>query len=178
MKHIINGKSAYSSDSLLQYLLNEIQPGSSILDLGCGPKLYSSPFKARGDVVLSVDAWSEVEPDVIADLEKQDILEVIDKQYDYVLMLDFIEHLDKSAGIDLIKKCKTVATKKVILLTPLEQIWDDNSKNVNNEVLWCFGNVFDLHKSLWTLEDFSGWTRIDLAELNDYFVGYYTSQSE
>lgn len=173
MKHNINGKMAYSSDSLLQYLLSEIQSGSSILDLGCGPKLYSSPFKNRGDEVLSVDAWSEVDPDIVMDLEKQNITDVITKKYDYVLMLDFIEHLDKPAGIDLIQKCKTIASKKVILLTPLEPIWDDNSKNVDNEVLWCFGNTYDLHKSLWTLEDFSDWTRLDLSELEDYFVGYY-----
>lgn len=173
MKHTINGKRAYSNDALLEYLINIIESGSSVLDLGCGPKLYSAPFKNRGDNVLTVDAWESVDPDLVVDLENQDITEFVTEKYDYILMLDFIEHLDKESGLKLIERCKTLANKKIFLLTPLEEIWDDNHKNVNDEKLWCYGNNFDLHKSLWTLEDFDGWTPVKLDKLEHYFVGYY-----
>jgi 2-polyprenyl-3-methyl-5-hydroxy-6-metoxy-1,4-benzoquinol methylase len=173
MKHNINGKKAYSNDALLEYLIANIEEGSSVLDLGCGPKLYSMPFKNRGDKVLTVDAWDKVEPDMVIDLENDDITKIITDKYDYILMLDFIEHLDKEAGLTLIDRCKSIANKKIFLLTPMEEIWDENHKNVNDEKLWCYGNTFDLHKSLWTREDFKDWNEIKLKSLDDYFVGYY-----
>ena len=88
-------------------------------------------------------------------------------------MIDFIEHLDKDAGLRLLDSVKTLTTKKIVLLTPLEEIWDDNHKNVNDPRLWCYGNTFDIHKSLWHKEDFTGWKPLDLPSLCHYFVGVF-----
>jgi len=174
MKHIINGKRAISNDRLMSYLMSTIQDNSSILDLGCGPKLYSSPFVDRASRVVTVDAWESVNPDIVADLENQSVVDVVNREkFDYVLMIDFIEHLDKAAGFRLIEDVKQITNKKIILLTPLEEIWDDNHKNVNDPSLWCFGNEFDLHKSLWHRSDFVDWQELDLQGLEKYFVGTY-----
>jgi len=40
--------------------------------------------------------------------------------------------------------------------------------------LWCYGNEYDLHKSLWTREDFAEWTAITLPKFDNYYLGYYT----
>jgi hypothetical protein len=176
MKHIINGKRASSNNQLLAYLHSTIEEGSTLLDLGCGPKLYSDPFKLRCKKIVTVDAWESVNPDLVADLETANLLELLNEEkFDYVLMIDFIEHLDKTAGLRLINDVKKITNKKIILLTPLEEIWDDNHKNVNDPTLWCFGNQFDIHKSLWSVEDFKDWENLNLAGLHQYFIGAFSN---
>lgn len=173
MKHRFKDKRASSNDALVAYLKEQVETGSSVLDIGCGPKLYSTPLKEQGSTVLTIDAWSWVEPDIVADLEKTLVSELVDSKFDYILMLDFIEHLDKAAGLRLIEDCKKVVNKKIFLLTPMEEIWTENHENVEDPRLWCYGNQYDLHKSMWTREDFAGWTTIDLPKFDNYYVGYY-----
>jgi hypothetical protein len=176
MKHNINGKRASSNDQLIKYLHSLITEGDSLLDLGCGPKLYSDPFKNICKKILTIDAWESVNPDIVADLETVNLVSLLDgEKYDYVLMIDFIEHLDKSAGLRLIESVKSITNKKIILLTPLEEIWDDNHKNVNDPSLWCYGNTFDIHKSMWHKDDFIGWQNLELPGLNSYFVGTFSN---
>ena len=120
MKHIINGKRASSNDQLMNYLHSIIEEGSTLLDLGCGPKLYSDPFQPRCKKIVTVDAWESVNPDFVADLETVDLESLLKgEKFDYVLMIDFIEHLDKNAGLRLIESVKKITNKKIILLTPL-----------------------------------------------------------
>lgn len=173
MKHVIKGKRAFSNDSLVGYLMGAIQHGSTVLDLGCGPKMYSDPIKPQCSRVVTVDGWAWVEPDIVANLESTPLSDVIADKFDYILMLDFIEHIDKPAGLRLIEDCKQQVNRKIFLLTPLESIWTDNHENVNNAELWCHGNELDVHKSLWSPEDFAGWTRIYLRGFDHYYVGFY-----
>jgi hypothetical protein len=173
MKHVIKGKRAFSNDLLVGYLMGAVQHGSTVLDLGCGPKMYSDPIKPQCSRVVTVDGWAWVEPDIVANLESTPLSDVIADNFDYILMLDFIEHIDKTAGLRLIENCKAQVNQKIFLLTPLESIWTDNHENVNNSELWCHGNELDVHKSLWSPEDFSGWTRIHLRGFDDYYVGFY-----
>ena len=176
MKHVINGKRASSNDQLMNYLHSTIEEGSTLLDLGCGPKLYSDPFLTKCKKIITVDAWESVNPDFVADLETVDLESLLkDEKFDYVLMIDFIEHLDKTSGLKLIESVKKITNKKIILLTPLEEIWDDNHKNVNDPRLWCYGNTFDIHKSLWHKEDFADWEHLNLPGLQQYFVGTFSN---
>jgi hypothetical protein len=153
--------------------MGAIEHGSTVLDLGCGPKLYSDPLKSQCSDVFTVDAWEWVEPDMVANLETDSLVYLILQKFDYILMLDFIEHIDKQAGLRLIEEAKMLANKKIFLLTPLEAIWTENHENVDNPDLWCHGNTYDIHKSLWTPEDFAGFTRVYLRGFEDYYVGYY-----
>jgi len=176
MKHIIDGKRASSNDQLMKYLHSIIEDGSSLLDLGCGPKLYSDPFKDKCKKIVTIDAWESVNPDFVADLETVDLHSLLGgEKFDYVLMIDFIEHLDKDAGVRLIESVKALTNKKIILLTPLEEIWDDNHKNVNDPRLWCYGNTFDIHKSMWHRVDFADWETLNLPGLHQYFVGVFSN---
>lgn len=178
MKTKINGKKATANDELLMYLDKLFIAGDSVLDLGCGPKLYSSPFQDRLSSILTVDAWENVQPDVVADLETTSLYDILqDRTFDYILMLDFIEHLSKDSGLRLLEEAKEKANKQILLLTPLEEIWDDNHKNVNNPKLWCYGNTYDLHKSMWDQLDFTDWTKLNLPGLEKYYVGFYSCEN-
>jgi 2-polyprenyl-3-methyl-5-hydroxy-6-metoxy-1,4-benzoquinol methylase len=173
--HRFKGKKAIPNKNLKNYLVDAIQPNTTLLDIGCGPKLYSSPFVEICSRVLTIDAWDHVDPDILADLEKSNIEDLVNNEkFDYILMLDFIEHLSKSAGKKLIEDCKKICNKKIFLLTPLEEIWTDNHENVENEDYWCFGNSYDLHKSIWCPEDFHEWEKIIIPGFENYYVGSYS----
>lgn len=175
MKHTVKGRRASTNDALVDHLRSTIQPGTSLLDLGCGPKLYSNALRDLCDPVLTVDAWSWVEPDIVANLETTPLHEITDQTWDYVLMLDFIEHLERQAGLALIEQVKAQTRRGIFLLTPMEEIWTDNHEHVDDPRLWSHGNTYDLHKSLWRPEDFAGWQRIALPRLQNYFVGFYAA---
>jgi hypothetical protein len=170
------GKPLYVDKDILGYLINEIPLNATVADIGCGPQIYSAPLKERGNKVIAIDAWEDVQPDILVDLSTTSIFDVIKEKVDYILMIDFIEHLDKQVGQQLIEDCKRLVNKKIFLLTPLEQIWTDNTENVENDKLWCHGNQFDVHKSLWSVTDFQEWTQITLKGLHDYYTGYWNAE--
>ena len=175
-KDPFKNKSVHINERLLSYLKETILEGS-LLDLGCGPKSYSNPFIGICNKILTIDAWDKTSPNIIADLEKTRIVDIIpNEKFDYILMIDFIEHLDKSAGKQLLEDCKLICNKKIFVFTPLEEIWDDNHKNVNDPSLWCYGNQYDLHKSIWSPLDFQDWVPIKLKSgkgIHNYYIGYY-----
>jgi hypothetical protein len=125
--------------------------------------------------IITVDAWEKVKPDFLIDLNEND-LPFVSNSFDVVLMLDFIEHLSKDAGKKLIEDCKKICNKKIFLLTPLEEIWTDNHENVENENYWCFGNEYDLHKSIWGHLDFADWTTLTIPGFEKYYVGFYSCE--
>jgi len=142
-----------------------------VLDIGCGDKNLSNRYVC--EKLITLDAWEKVNPDILVNLEISDI-PFPENSVDVVVMLDFIEHLDYNRGKEIIEQAKIIARKKIVLLTPLW--WQDNAENVNNPALWCYGNEYDYHKSLWTLEDFEGWERFtgNPDVLDTYFVGAWT----
>jgi len=175
MKFKIKGKRASRNDHLSDWINHNIHDGATVLDIGCGPKAYSTPLLEKNCRVLTIDAWDWVEPDIVANLETTAIADITQDRWDYILMIDFIEHLDKDAGSRLIQDCQRIVNHKIFLLTPLPEIWTDNTHNVENEGLWCHGNQFDVHKSSWTQQDFPGWIPVSLPTLEKYFVGYYAA---
>jgi len=152
-----------------EFIKTKVKPEDGVLDIGCGDKRRSADLVCKR--VVTLDAWEETKPDILLNLETDD-LPFQEDSFDIVLLIDFVEHLDKKRGRIIMEQAKKIVRKKIILLTPLW--WTDNAENVNNPDLWCYNNKFDYHKSLWKLDDFFGWDRITgLAGLNDYFVGVY-----
>lgn len=154
-----------------EFIKTQIGKNDKVLDIGCGNKQYSVDLGCKK--IITLDAWSKVCPDILLDLENNDI-PFKEKSLDVILMIDFIEHVSKQRGKILIEQAKKIAMKSIILLTPLW--WQDNAENVNNKDLWCFGNKYDYHKCLWTLEEFSEWKRVERK--GNYFFGLYNCKKE
>ncbi len=137
-------------NSLSEWVANNTTNDGIIVDVGCGDKRYSNYLISLGRSVITIDAWDKVNPDICLDVTKND-LPFDENSVDYIIMLDFIEHLEKQDGFDLIEKCKKVCKKSLLIFTP--GWWSDNSENVNDPSLWCYGNTYDYHLSLWNYED-------------------------
>ncbi|MBP9865377.1 MAG: methyltransferase domain-containing protein [Candidatus Omnitrophica bacterium] len=135
----------------LQYLLlRELSDCSSVLDLGCGrhsfvPIIPSSIhtvgvelFRAHYDEAVTKDRHSEYRCEDVTKVAFED------RQFDAVVILDVIEHLDKAAGEALLTRMERWAKKKVIVFTP-------NGFMQQHEY---DGNPLLEHRSGWTTEDF------------------------
>ena len=156
--------------TLIDVINSNLHIQDTVLDIGCGDKSLTKQFKCKK--IITLDAWGKVKPDILIDLEISDI-PFSENVIDVIIMLDFIEHLDKDRGFIIMEQSKIVAKRMIILLTPLW--WQDNSINVNNKDMWCYGNNYDYHKSLWCLEDFKEWKRFTDNDVSDsYFFGAYT----
>jgi hypothetical protein len=136
--------------NLLRYLRSVVAPTDSVLDIGCGEKRYKNLGVSS---YFGVDSWEAVGPDLLLDLAVAD-LPFEAKSFDTVLMLDFLEHVEKQRGFELLQQAQQIARKQIIVLTPCS--WDENvSAFVDKDCIHC-GNENVLHKSLWVLSDFSG----------------------
>lgn len=141
------------SPALLEFLLKHVPVGGRLLDLGCGDKYYSDGLRDAVRSVVTVDAWDATKPDILMDVT-QAALPFKDKEFDVVLMLDFIEHVAKEQGLSVLTEAQRVGSR-IILMTP--NFWTDNAKNITNPKTVYYQNTFNLHRSLWTVEDFKGW---------------------
>lgn len=149
-----------------KFLSTQISDDSSILDIGCGIKDYSMFGKCT-----TVDAWDKVNPDYLLNLENEK-LPFDDNSFDYILLIDFIEHLNKDKGLIVLNDCKRIVKNKIFLFTPL--IFDTNEDNCKDINCWAYGNEFNYHKSLWTMDDFIDWEQI-IKNTDNYqtFWGYW-----
>ena len=154
--------------NLDQFIRQEIKETDIVLDVGCGNRSGQN-FKCSK--IVSLDAWEAVNPDIVIDLNENS-LPFLAGDFDTILMIDFIEHLDKGSGIKRIEEAIKIARSKVIVMTPLW--WTDNKQNTENASLWCYKNPYNYHKSLWEIEDFKGFERIfNIAGLEKYFLGVF-----
>jgi glycosyltransferase involved in cell wall biosynthesis len=153
---------------IINLLTNE---NSTILDIGCGSKELHQFIKNKN--IITVDAWEKCDPHILINLQLNK-LPYKNKTFNISLMTDFVEHLTKERGLELIEEIKKITKDYIILLTPL--FWTNNHENVNNPKMWSYGNLYDGHLSLWTVEDFNnlGFRRISLRVPYDnarYYFG-------
>lgn len=142
----------------LKSVLTDYAKGTkSILDVGCGDKNFSYV----GGSAVTVDAWENVKPDFLLDLEKED-LPFEENSFDCVFLMDFIEHIPYERGKVILEQAQKIARERIYLLTPL--VFDSNEQHANNPRCWAYGNhYYNSHKSLWKKSDFLpelGWTEI------------------
>jgi hypothetical protein len=146
-------------DDLLVWLQNTIPKNATVLDVGCGDKWYWKHIQAQ---FIGIDAFPKFEPDFLLDLNIDNIPDV---KVDVALMLDFIEHLPKERGKQLLQQAKEKATV-VVVLTPLW--WSENTELLNDPKSPYYRNVYNIHQSLWTCEDFLDFERIQTLSLRYY----------
>jgi hypothetical protein len=172
MNHSSNDIKDTQSPSFLKWIIRNFDNYYFILDIGCGNKWYH-PFLPKANII-SIDSWRKANPDILLDLNKED-LPFNNDFFSVVFLFDVIEHLSKERGKEIIQQAKKVCKGTLVLLTPT--VWDDNKKNITDPNSFYYLNENNLHKSLWALDDFDGWRRINLPCFgNNYFLGIYECQ--
>ncbi|MEM2175566.1 MAG: hypothetical protein QXI58_08120 [Candidatus Micrarchaeia archaeon] len=75
--------------------------------------------------------------------EAFEIVSQLQQRYDLVLLIDVIEHFEKTKGIEFVKKILKIG-KNIIISTPKGEFPQDK----------IFNNPFEIHKSTWKKKDF------------------------
>lgn len=105
------------------------------------------PFKS---VLEGVEAFSGYRNPLwamynyIYEMPLQDVF--FSKTYDCILITDVIEHFDKKQGIFQLKKLKNLLNKSGILIVSTPAIFCEQGA--------VHGNMYEVHRSLFTVEDF------------------------
>jgi SAM-dependent methyltransferase len=131
------------------YLGGELKNCNTVLDLGCGKnspiKYCSIPYSVGIELFgqdLKVSEDKKIHNEyILGNITK---IEFKDNSFDCVCAIDVLEHLTKEEGGILIKKMERIAKKKIIIFTPngfLPQTEHD-------------GNILQIHKCGWTVQDF------------------------
>jgi len=110
----------------------EIKEEDKVLDLGCGimqATMYTlEPDRIKCKLVVGVDAYepyikriSNIENVVAIHAFTEDIIDgFMDKSFDIVIALDFLEHLEECEIDVIVGEMERIARKKVIIYTPKE----------------------------------------------------------
>jgi glycosyltransferase involved in cell wall biosynthesis len=89
-------------DSTHTLTLDVIKPGSRVLDIGCGDGRLAQALRDRGCYVVGIDAWPLPDDIRLDEFHQHDLgslpLPVRVADFDYVLLLDVIEHLHDPEG--------------------------------------------------------------------------------
>jgi len=113
-------KLGYSSSHT--YALDAVPPGSKVLDIGAGPGGLARELRNKGCDVTVVDQHAPAVPVIDVKVITQDLedpLKFDARQYEYLLMLDVIEHLrNPERFLEELRKQFEHDPKKVILTTP------------------------------------------------------------
>jgi len=135
----------------------------TILDIGCGTGTMTKEYKK----VVTVDAYEKFNPVILMNLEHQDLPS--DWKFEIVLMIDFIEHLTKSRGYQVLEQAKHICTKELIIFTPIK--WDEN--HIKDTLSPYYGNPFNLHRSFWNVKDFPEFKRYR-TQKQWYYTGVWS----
>lgn len=135
-----------------------LRPSAFVLDVGAG---------IRPQVLIKAEKHVCVEPhQEYADWLRSNGYDVLQStaidalskasDLDTVVMLDVIEHMEKSEGLEVLRICREKAAQ-IVVFTPLgfcDQHYQDGDKDA-----WGMnGTYWQTHRSGWTPDDFKGWT--------------------
>jgi 2-polyprenyl-3-methyl-5-hydroxy-6-metoxy-1,4-benzoquinol methylase len=105
--------------------INEVRAGSQVLDIGSGAGYVGRELEKRGCQVTGVDMALEAESQLLQKYSKIDLncdpLPYPADSFDFILLLDVLEHLDLTAQIHLLEEIRTGAKSKkplLIITTP------------------------------------------------------------
>ncbi len=148
-------------ESLYDRGLSLVKPARSVMDIGCG--LRPQTIINDPGVLVCV----EVHDEYITELRRRfagtttlilqglvpGCLSVLpDRCIDTIMMLDFIEHLDRDAGLEALRECERLARRQVVVFTPLGFMPQDETGETDG---WGLrGTYWQAHRSGWTPHDF------------------------
>lgn len=127
-----------------------VRTSRTILDVGCGVHSPINYFVRPHQVLdgLDISAWAvgqqletRYRSIVVADIHTFSPK----NRYDTVTALDFIEHFEKMDGLNVLEKLESIASDRVIIVTPNGFVPQKAEPN----------NPFQEHKSGWSVEEFT-----------------------
>lgn len=152
---------------VLNWLRSYIKPTDRILDVGSGDGRYRG---IGGASYHSLDSWPRAQPDYLQDLNYTNL--PTDREFDVVLLIDVLEHIDKKRSREILRQAKKIARRAVIVFTPL--YWDDNHEAYEDPGGFYHGNPHVFHKSLWAVRDLGfDFTRVILPSAIRCYFGYW-----
>jgi SAM-dependent methyltransferase len=141
-------------DEFTTCLLTCLADCDSALELGCGTgdKLAVTPCRVRVGVdafrpylEIARERWGNR-----IELHLGDALEYMRselRQFDAILLLDFLEHLEKAAASELLAICRRMAKRKIVLFIPLGECPQDTDS------FSLGGEYWQTHRSTWSVSD-------------------------
>ncbi len=130
-----------------QAVIRQLTAGTlSLLDLGCGEGTHTRGLPVPCKLFADADpGYYPSTPRPFARLDlRTDLDRFADDSFEVVLALDVIEHLQKSEGPVLLSQMERIASKRVVLFTPLGEMWVNADKQ-----------EFHHHKCGWLPEEFA-----------------------
>lgn len=150
----------------------KISPANIILDIGCGIKPQSF---IQAEIHVCIEPHLEYmeylvkkapcENYVYMNSRAEVALKLFHtKSVDSIFMIDVIEHIEKSDGLELLKQSERIAKDQIIIMTPLgfyPQVHIEGRKD-----RWgLHGGEFQKHRSEWHIQDFDDtWDLICVKE--------------
>lgn len=137
-------------------LLEAIPQGASVLDVGAGmAKYHQALYQHCGDQLALIEAYL---PYVVAHSPPKDnlvfvgdalrVLHTVRKGvFDWVIAIDFIEHVERGEALEIISEMKNLAGSGVIVLTPRGR------HEQNHDGYGMGGDYWQTHRSFWEPED-------------------------
>ena len=154
------------NDPYDQGVLEKILPCERLIDIGPGIRPFDG-FKASTHLCIEphgeyVNVLTERGYPIIQDIAI-DVLPCL-RNFETILFIDVIEHMTKQDGLLCLSLAKNLATKQVVIFTPLgfmeQEIGEDGLDD------WGYhGGIWQTHKSGWTPDEFQGW---DIYVGNNY----------
>jgi hypothetical protein len=84
-----------------------------------------------------------------------------DKSFDAVLLIDFIEHLEMSDALRLLRECQRIAAKRILVFAP------HGVHPQSQDVFGMGADAWQTHRSTWRVEDLAD-LGFDVALWKDY----------
>lgn len=166
-------------DEIVKTTIKHLSP-KRCLDIGAGAGKYGKIIRTiiPDSHIIAI----EIEPSYISEYNLRHIYnevklmdalnliyEKIDEQYDLVILGDILEHLKKSAGVDLINFL-VYRTKYILVNYPFRYLQNDVD-----------GYKHEAHISVWHENDFTAFNHISLVKDNQHLVfieGYLSNEND
>jgi glycosyltransferase involved in cell wall biosynthesis len=107
--------------------INEVRPGARVLDIGCGAGHVGRELEKRSCQVTGIDIAAEAEGNSLQEFRRIDLhsesIPFLPDSFDFILILDVLEHLDLSSQFNLLEKIRTGSKiKKPLLIITVPNI--------------------------------------------------------
>jgi len=166
----------FSSRDLKKEVSRKIVNTEIVLDIGCGiypqnlnecrTHICCEPF-AQYIEYLKANNTNKEKLFLYYNCSWEEILGIVcEKSIDSIFLIDVVEHLEKSKGIELLELTVKIAKRQVIVFTPLGFIQQTSS---DGKDCWGLdGGIWQEHCSGWYPEDFDDRWEISASIANHF----------